>query len=599
MTLHTRTLTIIGTTLFSLVILFYLFTNNFLLSNFAKLEEYFSRQYIERVAAIVESDLSAMSTVADDWASWDDTYAFIQDGNEEYVESNLRNETLIGLSLNLMVYVDTSGDIVISKAFDLESGQEASIAPDFEIHLTSGSLLLSHPDTASSISGIILYQDVPMLVVSEPILTSKAQGPIRGSLIFGRYLNEVENARLTDRVGASVSIQYAGDSSLPDDFQLAKAAISTETPVFTLALDEQNIASYVLLSDIEGNPLLIFRADMERNIYQQGRESTTYILLLILGVSIIVGILALLYIERTVLSRVAFLGSSVSAIGSSGKFSKRVSITGNDELSHLADDINEMLAALQRAQMELQVANRELIKRTEQLEEASQAKSNFLAQMSHELRTPLNAILGFSELLLDNIPGQMNKEQRECLDDIHGGGRYLLDLINDVLDLSKIESGKVELKLESLDLLVIMRDVVQNVSPLLINNSQSITIDIIDGPLYVYAEQRMLRQVLLNLLSNAIKFTPVKGEIGISAKCDEEDCQISISDNGIGIKAEFNERIFEAFIQVETLSKETKKGTGLGLRICQQYVESMGGRIWVQSEYGKGSIFTFTLPRKK
>jgi len=237
-----------------------------------------------------------------------------------------------------------------------------------------------------------------------------------------------------------------------------------------------------------------------------------------------------------------------------------------------------------------------LQEKTRQLAAASQTKSEFLASISHELRTPLNAVIGFSELMLDGVPGEINDEQRDCLNDILSSGQQLLNLINDVLDLSKIEAGKMELKLENLNLADVINDVVQTVKPKLDENRHKIGVSVGEGLPQVHADKRRLRQILLNLLSNAIKFTPPGGKLGIKVTRNGDWCQVSVVDNGIGIKKEDQEWVFEVFAQVATLPKEKEGGTGLGLALTKQFVEAIGGRIWVESEYGKGSKFTFTLP---
>ncbi len=237
-----------------------------------------------------------------------------------------------------------------------------------------------------------------------------------------------------------------------------------------------------------------------------------------------------------------------------------------------------------------------LLEKNNQLVATSQAKSEFLASMSHELRTPLNAVIGFSELLLDGAPGEINDEQRECISDILESGEHLLNLINNVLDLSKIEAGMIELKLETLNLHGIINSVVQTMKPILSKNGHEIRVSIGEGLPQVHADKSRLRQILLNLLSNANKFTPPAGKLRIEVRREGDRCQVSVIDNGIGIKKEDQERIFQVFTQAETLSNGKKEGTGLGLSLTRKFVEVMGGRIWVESEYGKGSKFTFTLP---
>lgn len=232
----------------------------------------------------------------------------------------------------------------------------------------------------------------------------------------------------------------------------------------------------------------------------------------------------------------------------------------------------------------------------EELEKASRAKSDFLARMSHELRTPLNVVMGFAELMLDEVPGEINDEQRQCLDDILTSGRHLLGLINEVLDLTKVEAGKVELKLQDVALAEVVESVTSAMTALLSQRKQSLEVSLDDGLPLVRADEARLRQVLFNLLSNASKFTPDGGRLKIEASAKNGWCQVNVSDNGTGIKEENLKQIFEPFYQADDAISRERKGTGLGLTLVKEIVEMHGGRILVESEYGKGSSFIFTLP---
>ena len=282
------------------------------------------------------------------------------------------------------------------------------------------------------------------------------------------------------------------------------------------------------------------------------------------------------------------------------KFPKMINITSSwDKDGSLigsfvvVHDITER----KRAEEELIAHHQELMEKTRELEAASQLKSEFLAGMSHELRTPLNAVIGFSELILDGVPGgEINDEQRQCLNDILSSGQHVLNLINDVLDLSKVEAGKIELKPENLNLADVIDSVAQTVRPLLDDNRHKLGVSVEEGLPPVRADKNRLRQIFLNLLSNAIKFTPAGGQLNIEVSRKGDWCQVSVIDNGIGIREEDQERIFEPFCQLDNPLTKEKSGTGLGLTLVNQIIEKHGGRIWVESEYGKGSRFTFTLP---
>jgi len=248
---------------------------------------------------------------------------------------------------------------------------------------------------------------------------------------------------------------------------------------------------------------------------------------------------------------------------------------------------------------ELQSQQQELLEKTREVEEANRLKSEFLANMSHELRTPLNVIIGFSQLLIDEIPGKLNEEQRQCLDSILNSGQHLLSLINDVLDLSKVEAERMRFKPESLSLSGVINDAVQTVKLMLDENRHKIEISMEEKLPQVHADERWLKQIFLNLLGNTIKFTPPGGKLGIEVRRENNWCQVSVIDNGIGIKKEDQKMIFEPFWQLDSPTAKEKRGTGLGLTVAKQIVEKHGGRIWVESEHGKGSRFTFILPLAK
>ena len=238
---------------------------------------------------------------------------------------------------------------------------------------------------------------------------------------------------------------------------------------------------------------------------------------------------------------------------------------------------------------------REIADKSRQLEAASRHKSEFLANMSHELRTPLNAIIGFSEVLAEKMFGDVNAKQAEYLQDILESGRHLLSLINDILDLSKIEAGHMELEPADFDL----SSAIDNALTLVRERAtrRGITLgSTIDERLgLIRGDERKVKQVLLNLLSNALKFTPEGGRIDVGGRLDGEVAEVSVADTGVGIAPADQEAVFEEFRQVGAAEKRAE-GTGLGLALSRKFVELHGGKIWVRSELGRGSIFTFTLP---
>jgi signal transduction histidine kinase len=237
---------------------------------------------------------------------------------------------------------------------------------------------------------------------------------------------------------------------------------------------------------------------------------------------------------------------------------------------------------------------REIEQKSRELEAASQHKSEFLANMSHELRTPLNAVIGFSEVLRDRMFGELNEKQDEYLNDIHASGQHLLSLINDILDLSKIEAGRMELELTDFDLPTAIENALTLVRERAGRRGIALQEALDPGLGQIRGDERKTKQVLLNLLSNAIKFTPEGGRIEVQAKTVEGSVEVSVTDTGVGIAAEDQEAIFEEFKQVGTAAKKVE-GTGLGLALSRKFIELHGGRIWVKSQVGQGSTFTFTI----
>ena len=238
----------------------------------------------------------------------------------------------------------------------------------------------------------------------------------------------------------------------------------------------------------------------------------------------------------------------------------------------------------------------ELDEKTRQLEIANRHKSEFLANMSHELRTPLNAVIGFSEVLLERMFGEVNEKQEEYLNDILSSGKHLLSLINDILDLSKIEAGRMELEAQPFDLPAALDNALTLIKERAARNSIGLEVHVDPHIGEIVADERKVKQVLLNLLSNAVKFTPEGGRITMSAALNDGLVEVSVADTGIGIAPEDQAAVFEEFRQVGTDYARKREGTGLGLALARRLVELHGGTLSLESELGKGSTFTFTIP---
>jgi signal transduction histidine kinase len=312
-------------------------------------------------------------------------------------------------------------------------------------------------------------------------------------------------------------------------------------------------------------------------------------------------------LARKLVRPIESIQAAAAKIGS-GSLNQRIEIPSNDELGALAEEFNRMASRLQESYSsleqkvdartsELATALSELDEKSRQLETASRHKSEFLANMSHELRTPLNAIIGFSQVLNEKLFGEVNDKQAEYLDDILTSGNDLLALINDILDLSKVEAGQIELEVGSFSLHEALARGVVMVREQAMSDGIHIALDESPSIDLVVGDERRIRQVIFNLLSNAVKFTPAGGTINVRAIRVDGVVRVCVADTGPGIAATDHNRIFEEFQQTET-GIGRREGTGLGLALSKRFVELHGGRIWVESELGEGSTFMFTLPQR-
>jgi two-component system, NtrC family, sensor kinase len=336
-------------------------------------------------------------------------------------------------------------------------------------------------------------------------------------------------------------------------------------------------------------------------------ESALWRTALLLVAFLLLAIATSVLLARRLVRPIESIQTAAARIGS-GALDQRIEVAANDELGALADEFNRMAARLQESYasleqkveertLELETALSKLDEKSRELEAASEHKSAFLANMSHELRTPLNAILGFSQVLREQMVGEINAKQAEYLDDVLSSGKHLLALINDVLDLSKVEAGEVELEVAPFSLrealergIVMVRERASEDGVQLALGLDS-RVDLVEG------DERRIRQVIFNLLSNAVKFTPSGGAVDVRAARVNGEVRVSVADSGPGIATEDHERIFEEFRQTEA-GVSQGEGTGLGLALSKRLVELHGGRIWVDSELGRGATLVFTLPAK-
>ncbi|HNW34290.1 MAG TPA: response regulator, partial [Candidatus Ozemobacteraceae bacterium] len=780
----------------------------------------FVQKNISSSQEVVANRLKQLLTVLADWSVWDDSYAFIENRSETFIKANLNSISLETLRLDAMIFINVRGEPVYSNckcsAPDAKAGM--LLPKGLGQYLSPGSYFLSHADTKSSPAGIVVLPAGPMLLASKPIIKSDGTGPIRGTILFGKFLDAAELKYLGGIVKVDLELQRIDTSSLPAGFSAAQAEFLKGRETFIEALDDQRIAGYSLLKEFSGKHDLILKVMVSREITQFGHQVLMYFIVALIFVGFVFGISVYLplkgeifrryqaekkllelknrfeqvadcanemiwevdttgmytYISQSVKDRLGYEpaeivgkkhfydlhpeegreafkehvlemtsgkqnirnfenpvvsqdgrtiwlitnalpvldenGELMGYRGSDFDISQRKQaeeelhrnreaikrqnalftallnnipvgvllvevpsgrpLVANEKAFHLlgrgilstppgnagaevnnvykqdtltpyppeempirlgmrgerssvddmvverpdgtqrllevfgspvTDDQGQILASL-ASFIDITVrkqAEAMLLKAKEAAEAATLAKSHFLANMSHEIRTPMNAILGFASLMQRT---ELSPKQADYLNIVQASGKLLLEVINNILDVSKFESGHFALESIDFNLDFLCKEVLEICLPKIEGRPIEVYVKIDHAvPANLKGDPTRLQQVLVNLLSNATKFTR-SGSIGIEVLTDKNDQTdgtvaliIHVVDTGIGIPRDKRQIIFQPFTQVDESTIRKFGGTGLGLSICNAIVKAYGGRIWVESEEGKGSDFIFTL----
>jgi signal transduction histidine kinase len=385
-----------------------------------------------------------------------------------------------------------------------------------------------------------------------------------------------------------------------DQVRLAfQSRTDRESPTWTVA---KNLHARKVFSSWSSIPILgwaVFVEQPVEEVYGPLYASlfrTSGFLLVGLGMALV----ASLFVARRVVRPLETLRNGVERIGR-GDMNSRLELKTGDEIEVLAEEFNEMAENLHRAYDELEhkvtERTRDLAIANERLQELDQLKSDFVSNVSHELRTPLTAIKGAVDLVLREVAGPLTEKQIHYLTRVRSNTQHLTSLINDVLDLSKIESGSSEVKFNRVSLSSLVHEVIETLRPVAAEKAIRLDPIVTERSIFVLADPDKINQVLMNLIGNAIKFTPASGKVTVSASRNgQKNVQVSVSDTGPGVLPSERETIFDKFYQIADEEGAKPKGTGLGLAICKALVELHGGKIWVESEVKQGSTFNFTLP---
>jgi signal transduction histidine kinase len=421
--------------------------------------------------------------------------------------------------------------------------------------LPSTSLVIIDKAIASTLSQVGPATDAAHLGFVPPPDDQAILGKIRAD--YGQFSQVMVQINDLDQAGhpkAGLQLQSHEAGPLVTDLQLLTAGLVTTTQGQTSALIAQNLTSFA-------NSQHLFIAVAAGSVF----------LALLLGFVLSLSLIVPIQRMETRLAAIA-----------SGDFSGHVDVPNRDELGALGANVNRM--------------NDELGRLYKELETVSRHKSEFLANMSHELRTPLNAIIGFSEVLREQMFGELNEAQMDYINDVLESGQHLLSLINDILDLSKVEAGRMELELGEVFISQALESGMTMHGERASRNGVTLGLAIDPDIGVIRADERKVRQVIFNLLSNAVKFTPSGGRVDVQARLMDGMVEVAVADTGGGIAPEDQERVFEEFQQAPGSQSGKHEGTGLGLTLSRKFIELHGGHLWVESELGAGSTFRFTLP---
>ena len=604
MSLRTKAILIICIALLAVVASLYGTSRFILMNGLARIEQYETEKSLQRTTNLLSKTIIDEEADVARRAAWDDTYAFIEDGNQAYIDRNLADAAFINFHINVMLYVNSSGKVVFSKGFDLAGGKESPVPPQLLDDASRAQLLGNQSEIKTSISGIILLHEAPMMVTSHPILKSDFSGPSRGRLIFGRFLDTAELNRFSQLTLSEVAMSRT-DNVVDPDFRSALTALFGKSIVIK-TLSAQTIAGYTLVYDIHGNPALVLRTAMPRDAYLLGQNAVAFYIISVMIIGLIATAAVVFIIEKQILSRFSAILSGLNRIIKTGDTTVRLPVSGSDELTLVARTMNGLLFSLEESSAELRAREEKyrllaedvqrLYQEEKRLRQELQAeitkRIEYTRGLVHELKTPITPILAAAELLLEEIH---EAPLDNLVKSISRSAANLNRRIDELLDLARSEVAMLSVNPEPVDAAILLREVVGEMTPVAQHNNQSLVLEMPQTLPLVEADKDRIRQVLLNLLNNAIKFTPPGGKISVNAQKDAANLVVSVSDTGPGMTEEQQEHLFEPYYRVAD-NRQKLSGLGLGLYLSKSLVELHGGRIWVQSEKNKGSTFSFSLP---
>ncbi len=705
MTLRRRTLLAIIIAMIGMITVLYGVLHVVMAETFVTLDSQAALRNVDRAVNAFQDKVANLSRVVQDWSNWDELYRFMQDGNHAFIETNLSDDTLWSLDVNLMLFVDDANEVVYAKALDVHPDWQNNILPELERYMDNDPMFVRLTMSIPT-SGFVVIGDAPLLIASRHVFHSDGTGPRAGTVIFGKHFAEEELALLGRSLRLSLYFNSIRAPNLSEDILAAKDTLSPASLRTTAMLDEQTIAAYTYVNDIYGRQSLILRTTQDRSAYQQGMPSLLTILAALTLCGVLFGALLLLLLERLFLGRFASISDGLRDALLRDDFTHRLPAEGKDDLTRFANNLNTIMMLVTHSRSEMEQSNTRLKiegnTRASELERQKlhlqtmiegmgegvvycvngrinyvnhafvnmlnfeadeligksfavlnaqadpdetlsfvmtprryearltrrdgsninaeivstpieqgdkqhsqvmiirdvtealalrQKKDYFFARASHDLRSPLTSIMT-RLYLLGKRPDQLETHLKV----LNHVSNHMLELVNDLLDVSRFERGANVLKRRDLVLQALVDQVIEVQQADAEIKQITLKAQAVELPLHVYGDPTRLHQVVNNLVSNAIRYTPEGGsilvDVGLEYHNGEKCALIKISDTGIGIDTEHQIHIFDPFFRV---NNEYEGGSGLGLFIVREIVQLHGGEVYVSSEPGEGTTFFVRL----
>ncbi|MCZ7661614.1 MAG: ATP-binding protein [Thermoleophilia bacterium] len=583
MTLRRKTYLTFGLAFFMAIVLVVVVSETVLIQGFRRLEEEETRESVERVLRAIDAEITELHREAGDYSVWDDTYAFVAEHGQSYIDTNLVDSFFTVLAVNLVAVVRTNGDVVYGRAFDLQENRSLPLPADLGSHLEAAGPLVGHRDPEAMIGGLLVLGGKAFLVSSRPIVDSNGGGPVRGAFILARALDARNVTGLGVLTHLSVNLSSVEGGPLPADYQASLPVLENGARAVIRLLDDTTVAGYALLRDIYGRPQFVLRVDLPRSAYQQGLATTRFFLVVLAGLAAVVLMSAGLIFERLVLAPLGRLGLEVRALAADGGQGRRVKEQGGPEFVSLAHTINRALDAREEAETQLRQSQK------------MEALGSLAGGIAHDFNNLLTVIDGHSSLLVDSLDEDDPRRQDARM--IREAAKKGSSVARQLLAFSSHDRPAWR----PVDLNAVVRGM-EDLLGRLIGENITVVSNLHAGTGCVMTDKGQLEQVILNLVLNAREAMPRGGRLfletaNVVVEGDSERLDpgayavLSVGDTGVGISEETLGRVFDPFYS----TKPVGEGRGLGLASAYGIVTRQGGDIAVESEVGKGTVFKVYL----